>query len=311
MELEKTYIYQVCLHGSFSKAAEALFITQPALSIAIKKVEREIGAAIFNRGQRPLTLTHVGELYLSHIKKEMLLERELKQQLDDLHGLKSGELSIGGTHYMNACLLTPYITRFTTQFPNINITMTETSSDELIHLLKENKLDFTFSCDEEVIQNFENYPSFDDNILLAVPAHFFLPARLLEEAMTAEQVMHGKHKKKSTAAIPFHEFPAFNFIRIDEHVNLGARTLSIFEEAGVFPRVKIQVPQLVTAFSLAASGIGATLVSDRLVTGTEKTLRFFKLQSRHAYRRYSLLLPHRSYTPSAVKAFIKLFRENG
>ena len=68
MELEKKYIYQVYQCGSFSKAAEALFITQPALSIAIKKVEQEIGAAIFNRSQRPLTLTSIGELYLQHIK---------------------------------------------------------------------------------------------------------------------------------------------------------------------------------------------------------------------------------------------------
>ena len=75
MELEKKYIYQVYQCGSFSKAAEALFITQPALSIAIKKVEQEIGAAIFNRSQRPLTLTSIGELYLQHIKKEMLLEQ--------------------------------------------------------------------------------------------------------------------------------------------------------------------------------------------------------------------------------------------
>ena len=66
MELEKKYIYQVYQCGSFSKAAEALFITQPALSIAIKKVEQEIGAAIFNRSQRPLTLTSIGELYLHH-----------------------------------------------------------------------------------------------------------------------------------------------------------------------------------------------------------------------------------------------------
>ncbi len=308
MELEKTYIYQVCLHGSFSKAAEALFITQPALSIAIKKVEKEIGAAIFNRGQRPLTLTHVGELYLSHIKKEMLLEQELKQQLDDLHGLKSGSLLIGGTHYMNACLLLPYITSFTNRFPNIDINMTETSSDQLIELLKENKLDFTFSCDEEVIQNFDHYPSFNDRILLAVPETFFLPDRLLNEALSAEDVAEGRHRSPQREAVNFKEFPSFNFIRIDEHVNLGARTLAIFEEAGAKPRVKIQVPQLVTAFSLAASGIGATFVSDRLVTGREKSLRFFKLQSRHASRHYSLLLPHRSYTPSAVKEFIKLFK---
>ena len=114
MELEKKYIYQVYQCGSFSKAAEALFITQPALSIAIKKVEQEIGAAIFNRSQRPLTLTSIGELYLQHIKKEMLLEQQLKQQIDDIHGLKSGDLKIGGTHYMNAYLLPSYIAQFNT-----------------------------------------------------------------------------------------------------------------------------------------------------------------------------------------------------
>ena len=307
MELEKTYIYQVYLHGSFSKAADALFITQPALSIAIKKVENEIGAAIFNRNQRPLTLTHVGELYLSHIKKEMLLEQELKQQIDDMHGLKSGELIIGGTHYMNACLLLPYITQFTGKFPNIDITMTETSSDQLIELLKENKLDFTFSCDEEAIQSFEHYKSFEDNILLAVPKLFKLPSRLLSLAMSAGDIARGRHKKEDVIAVGFEEFPAMNFIRIDEHVNLGARTLSIFEESGVSPPVKIHVPQLVTAFSLAASGIGATFISDRLVTGNENSLHFFKINSPHAKRSYSLLLPHRSYTPSAVKEFIKLF----
>lgn len=152
MELEKKYIYQVYQCGSFSKAAEALFITQPALSIAIKKVEQEIGAAIFNRSQRPLTLTSIGELYMQHIKKEMLLEQQLKQQIDDIHGLKSGDLKIGGTHYMNAYLLPSYIAQFNTLYPNINITMAETSSDMLIEMLKNNELDFTFSCDEDVVQ---------------------------------------------------------------------------------------------------------------------------------------------------------------
>ena len=307
MELEKTYIYQVYLHGSFSKAAEALFITQPALSIAIRKVEKEIGAAIFNRGQRPLTLTHVGKIYLDHIKKELLLEQELKQQLDDLHGLKSGDLYIGGTNYMNAYLLPPYISRFTRAFPNIHITMSETSSDELIDLLKENKLDFTFSCDEEAIESFESFPSFSDTILLAVPEEFFLPNRLLDKALSSSDIAGGKHREKDCPAVNLKDFPGFPFIAIDPHVNLGARTLKMFEEAGINPRIRINVPQLVTAFSLAASGIGASFISDRLVTGRERGIHFFRLQSRYALRHYYLLLPHRSYTPSAVKEFIKLF----
>ena len=302
MELEKKYIYQVYQCGSFSKAAEALFITQPALSIAIKKVEQEIGAAIFNRSQRPLTLTSIGELYLQHIKKEMLLEQQLKQQIDDIHGLKSGDLKIGGTHYMNAYLLPSYIAQFNTLYPNINITMAETSSDMLIEMLKNNELDFTFSCDEDVVQEFDSYPTFSDHILLAVP-------QLLEESLSAIEVRHGIHLSEKCPSVDLQQFTDYSFIRIDAHVNLGMRTLKMFEEAEILPRIKVKVPQLVTAFQLAEHGIGATFISDKLVTGNETSLRFFKLQSKQAERKYSLLLPHNVYVPNAVIEFIKLFRQ--
>lgn len=308
MELEKKYIYQVYLCGSFSKAAEALFITQPALSIAIKKVEQEIGAAIFNRNQRPLTLTSIGELYIEHIKKELLLEQQLAQQLNDIQGLKSGDLKIGGTHYMNAFLLPTYIARFNTLYPNINITMSETSSDVLIEMLKDNQLDFTFSCDEEVIKEFDSYPTFSDHILLAVPKDFSLSEQLLEQSLTATEIKKQQHLTESCPAVNLHAFTDISFIRIDAHVNLGRRTLKMFEEAEILPRIKVKVPQLVTAFQLAAHGIGATFISDRLVTGNEDSLLFFKLQSPHTERKYSLLLPHNVYIPRAVKEFIKLFK---
>lgn len=307
MQLEKTYIYQVYIHGSFSKAAEALYITQPALSIAIKKVEQEIGAAIFNRNQRPLTLTKIGRLYIEHIKKELLLEQELAQQINDIHELKSGDLLMGGTHYMNAYLLPPYIAKFHTLFPNINIKMSETSSDQLIELLKDNKLDFTFSCDDEVIADFEHYPTFSDNILLAVPREFSLPDFLTSQSLTAAQIKNGAHLSANCPTIDFNQLPDCSFILIDAHVNLGSRALQMFDEAHINPAGKIKVPQLVTAFQLAKSGIGATFISDQLVRGSETTLRFFKLQSPLAQRQYCLLLPERSYTSAAVREFIKLF----
>lgn len=307
MELEKKYIYQVHQCGSFSKAAEALFITQPALSIAIKKVELEIGAAIFNRNQRPLTLTNIGKLYLEHIKKEMLLEQQLQQQIDDIHGLKAGDLKIGGTHYMNAYLLPSYIAKFNTLYPNINITMSETSSDVLIEMLKDNQLDFTFSCDEEVIKEFDSYPTFSDHILLAVPQSFKLSNELIGQSLSAIEIKHGIHLKENCPAVDLHQFTDYSFIRIDAHVNLGMRTLKMFEEAEILPRIKVKVPQLVTAFQLAEHGIGATFISDRLVTGNEDSLCFFKLQSKQAERKYSLLLPHNVYVPNAVMEFIKLF----
>lgn len=239
----------------------------------------------------------------------MLLEQQLKQQIDDIHGLKSGDLKIGGTHYMNAYLLPSYIAQFNTLYPNINITMAETSSDMLIEMLKNNELDFTFSCDEDVVQEFDSYPTFSDHILLAVPQAFALSDKLLEESLSAIEVRHGIHLSEKCPSVDLQQFTDYSFIRIDAHVNLGMRTLKMFEEAEILPRIKVKVPQLVTAFQLAEHGIGATFISDKLVTGNETALRFFKLQSKQAERKYSLLLPHNVYVPNAVIEFIKLFHQ--
>ena len=84
MQQEMKYIYTVYQKGSFSKAAEALFMTQPALSISIQKVENEIGMPLFNRDKKPLELTEAGQLYIEKIRQIMHLENELSQQLNDL-----------------------------------------------------------------------------------------------------------------------------------------------------------------------------------------------------------------------------------
>ncbi|MDY4919557.1 MAG: LysR family transcriptional regulator [Phascolarctobacterium sp.] len=309
MELEKNYIYQVYLHGSFSKAAEALYITQPALSIAIKKVEQEIGADLFNRNSRPLTLTKIGQLYIEHIKQELQLEQELKQRFDDLRDLQTGDLLIGGTHYMNAYVLPPYLAEFHQLYPNINIEVSETSSDQLIELLKEHKIDLTFSCDEEVLKKFDHVPAFEDDILFAVPRSCELPLELIEQSLSAQDIASGRHLAEDCPTVDFSHFPDINFILIDSHVNLGMRTLKIFEEANLHPTIKIKVPQLVTSFLLAKAGVGATFTSDLLVEGTEESLRFFKLTSQYAHRQYYLLLPQCSYVPKTVKEFIKLLCE--
>ena len=307
MELEKKYIYQVYQCGSFSKAAEALFITQPALSIAIKKVEQEIGAAIFNRSQRPLTLTRIGELYLQHIKKEMLLEQQLRQQIDDIHGLKSGDLKIGGTHYMNAYLLPSYIAQFNTLYPNINITMAETSSDMLIEMLKDNKLDFTFSCDEDVVSEFDSYPTFSAHILLAVPQDVPCPAHRAQCSMTAADILARRHLAPDCPSVDLKDFATEPFILLRSGNNLHDRAMHFFREAGIKPTIKIELSQMATASRLAEAGFAATFLSDRLVT-SESHLHFYRLSHPESHRIFHALTSPKRYLPAAVKAFIDCLR---
>ena len=65
MQQELEYIYAVYKAGSFSKAAENLYITQPALSMAVKKIEASIGMALFDRSSRPVQLTEAGKIYVN------------------------------------------------------------------------------------------------------------------------------------------------------------------------------------------------------------------------------------------------------
>ena len=96
------YIYTIYKTKSFSAAAEQLFITQPALSIAVRKEEELWGAPFFDRNAHPLGLTAAGELYIQKVIAIMKLEQELKQQISDLTNLETGELHIAGTQYLNS-----------------------------------------------------------------------------------------------------------------------------------------------------------------------------------------------------------------
>ena len=73
MQSEMEYIYRTYQLRSFSKAAESLYITQPALSMAIRKVEDSLGMPIFDRSVRPMGLTAAGETYIDYIKKTYYL----------------------------------------------------------------------------------------------------------------------------------------------------------------------------------------------------------------------------------------------
>ena len=85
MEQDMKYIYQIWQDRSFTKAAEHLFITQPALSTAVRRVEESIGAPLFDRSRRPLELTEAGMIYIEAIRKMNYLENELSTRINDLH----------------------------------------------------------------------------------------------------------------------------------------------------------------------------------------------------------------------------------
>ena len=143
MQQELEYIYEIYKSGSFSKAAENLYITQPALSMAVKKIESEIGMSIFDRATRPLKLTETGKIYIEAIEKFLTLEEDMNNKIHDIQELKSGNICIGGSHYINAYVLPDALTKYSALYPGIKINLIEASSAVLAEMLDEIKIDLT------------------------------------------------------------------------------------------------------------------------------------------------------------------------
>lgn len=309
MEQEMKYIYTVYRHASFSKAADALFMTQPALSIAIQKVEKKLGMPLFDRTCKPLKLTAAGALYIRKIQQIQDLEQELEQQIHDLSTLHTGSLRIGGSHYFNSYVLPPVLTEFVKKYPGIHLQLMEAGSDELLHMLQDHVIDLTFNCTIKPTDSFRRIPCFVDTILLCVPSDFPVNRHLADYALTAADIMEKKHEQFQIPSVSLTDFAHTPFIFLTPGNNLYSRSRMLFEEQGITPEICLEVPQLVTAWHLSCSGMGACFISDFLVTQNTKNVLFYKISSPLCMRVFDLTMSDRHYVSNAMSAFGRLFNE--
>ena len=305
MEQELEYIYAVHKAGSFSKAAESLHVTQPALSMAVKKIEASIGMSLFDRKARPLELTEAGKIYISSIGKILEIEEDMNAQIHDIDGLKFGSLCVGGSHFINTCILPEIMTEYSRRYPSIKLELLEASSAFLADMLTERLIDITFTCRDDIIAQFTHYPAFNDHILLAVSSEILS----LECALSADDVIAGKHLQSECPCIPFEAMNELEYVILLEGNNLHDRAMMIFNDAGISPKIKLEISQLSTSYHLAGAKFGAAFVSDKMINANENGLNFYRINSPVTERLFYTVLPKREYTSKAVRVFIETFRE--
>jgi DNA-binding transcriptional LysR family regulator len=114
---------KVAEFGSFSKAAEALYLTQPTVSEHIRTLEDEFGVRLLDRLGRGATVTRAGALLLSYAQRMLALSREARQAMESFQGRMSGELLIGASTIPGEYVLPSLIGRFKEKYPDISITL--------------------------------------------------------------------------------------------------------------------------------------------------------------------------------------------
>jgi DNA-binding transcriptional LysR family regulator len=141
MDLSELQVFlTVAREGSFSRAAERLYRTQPAVSLAIRKLEEDLGQRLFVRGARPVRLTDAGTLLKDYAERLINLRDEVKKGLSELEGLQRGELSLGVNESSIHALL-PAIAKFRELHPGIQIRVHRMFSRDIPHEVLNYRLD--------------------------------------------------------------------------------------------------------------------------------------------------------------------------
>jgi len=125
MTLDQLEIFlAVAQHLHFTRAAEALYITQPSVSAAIQSLEKQYGVELFNRVGRRVELTQAGQLLQSEAQKVLDQVALVERGLRELNDLQRGELNLGASQTIGNYWLPSFISRFKRQYPNIRVDCT-------------------------------------------------------------------------------------------------------------------------------------------------------------------------------------------
>lgn len=307
MQQEMRYILTIYEEGSFSKAAEKLYLSQSALSMAVQRVEDMLGDAVFDRSKRPIKLTPIGEVYVQKYYEISHLEKEMEDQINDIRNLNSGSLIIGGTQYAFSYILAPVILEYTAKYPNISIQLVECGSNKLDGKLLNGSIDICLKCDQVKPPLTTYSHAFYDNLFLAMPNSYVEKYDLPPTGLTCEQIINGTFRKDECGYLPPSYWSRIPLLLLTSGNNLHARALDIYSQNNVTPNIFMEIQQLVTAYHLAISGLGATFTTEFIIYKNKNPEAvYYKLDSPLTIRDFQFIMNKKGYISKAACSFMEM-----
>lgn len=307
----KKYVYEVYKERSFTKAAQNLYISQPSLSARIKKIEEIIGEPLFDRSTTPLQLTEVGKVYIEAAEEIIQIEQRVENYINDLAGLKTGNLAVGASTLFAAYVVPSLITQFNQKFPDVHIQLIEGNTAELEEMLGSNALDFVIDNYhyDSILYNKELYC--EENILLAVPKHFAVNEELGMYQLSYKNIKNKNYLSRKYPAVPLGRFADIPFIMLTQGNDTRTRGDRLCRNVGFKPNIVLEFNQQSTAYMASSTQLGATFISDILVSQlpTFENLVYYKLDGEEAKRKVFFYYKTHKYKTRVMEEFIRMMHE--
>lgn len=307
----KKYVYEVYKERSFTKAAQNLYISQPSLSARIKKIEEIIGEPLFDRSTTPLQLTEVGKVYIEAAEEITQIEQRVENYINDLAGLKTGNLAVGASTLFAAYVVPSLITQFNQKFPDVHIQLIEGNTAELEEMLGSNALDFVIDNYhyDSILYNKELYC--EENILLAVPKHFAVNEELGMYQLSYKNIKNKNYLNQKYPAVLLGRFADLPFIMLTQGNDTRTRGDRLCRNVGFKPNIVLEFNQQSTAYMASSTQLGATFISDILVSQlpTFENLVYYKLDGEEAKRKVFFYYKTHKYKTRVMEEFVRMMHE--
>lgn len=281
--------FEVARERSFTRAAERLFLTQPAISLQLKALEEELGQALFERGRKSVRLTPAGEILFRYVREVFSRLEEAENEIAALGRLLGGRLVIGTSDTNCTYILPPVLEAFGQRYPGVELDIRNRMSAEVGQLVLDHEVDFGLAT---------------------------LPVRHRDLACEA---LFGR--RDVLVCPPGHELAGRKFIRLQ---TLGQYPLLVLERGSTSRRLledafRAVGLELQTAMNLGGIevikrfveiGLGLALVPRFAVRGEVETGRVAAVEVRGLETRAVGLVEHRGRRRSpAAEAFVDLLRD--
>jgi DNA-binding transcriptional LysR family regulator len=230
----------------FTKVSELVFMAQPALSRQIKQLEQAVGAQLFKRNKRNVTLTKAG-VYFKQAAQQMLNQLDYAiNRTKQIHNGEAGEIKI--------------IKEIRAQFPEVKTILREMNNSEQYKELAEQKIDIGFATNPIVPETLNSKVFFEDIFVVVLPEnHDLLKGSAMDFSIFSEE----------TFILP-HEIEGSDYLYTVESICL---------DAGFFPNVVHHTSSVNSAFKLVEAGLGITIEPKASLLGQNLAIKFIELNN--------------------------------
>lgn len=226
LELYKVF-KEVAEAGNITAAAQALFISQSAVSQSIKQLESELHTRLFARNSRGVTLTGEGRMLYEYVRSAMGLLETGEAKLSQTRELQMGQLSIGASDTVTSQFLLPYLDSFHRQYPAIHIQIVSGRSHKVLGMLQSGKVDIAFASTPQESSSLEMHNCFETHSVFVASADYpcdFDHVYTLQEIAAFPLILL---ERKASSRLYLEKFFLHNGLHLHPEIELGARSLLV------------------------------------------------------------------------------------